>query len=112
MNLEDHVFRSIEPLVSEGKNNGTNFDSSNVSMPWIVSRNTCIVVFAVLTFSIIITALTQSFLMVSLCTTASINLHNRMFKSIIRATMKFLNENPSGNYNTMVIVNFHCHFNI
>lgn len=32
------------------------------------------------------------------CIKISINVHNRMFVSLVRAPMKFFDENPSGNY--------------
>jgi len=67
-------------------------------MSWIVSRQTCVVVFAILTLLIIIFAFAELALMISICTTASSNLHNQMFNSITRATMNFLNKNPSGTY--------------
>jgi len=63
---------------------------------WTASRQSCIFIFSGLTFLIIITALIKSTLLVSVCTEASINLHNRMFSSITRATMSFLNKTPSG----------------
>lgn len=74
----------------------TTVNSSADSMPWIVSRKTCIIVFGALTFSIVLATLIESALFVSVCTTASINLHNQMFSAITRSTMNFFSKNPSG----------------
>ncbi|KAL5236135.1 hypothetical protein ACI65C_003545 [Semiaphis heraclei] len=93
VNLEEHIFRSISHLEAQ-KDNKSN--SSNTLIPWIANRQTCIVVFAVITTSIIISTLIRSAFFVSVCTTSSTNLHNRMLRSIIRTTMHFFNKNPSG----------------
>jgi len=69
------------------------------SMQWIVSRKTCVIVFAALTILIILATLVESILLVTVCTTASTNLHNKMFSAITRSTMDFLNKNPSGKKN-------------
>ncbi|XP_060849436.1 ATP-binding cassette sub-family C member 4-like isoform X2 [Rhopalosiphum padi] len=95
INLEEHVFFSIDHLESNNNRSLTN-NPSNTLIPWIVSRNTCIIVFTVITLSIIISTLIRSALFVSVCTTSSTNLHNRMLGSIIRATMYFFNKNASG----------------
>lgn len=73
-----------------------NLNTESAITPMILSRLTCVIIFAVLTLSIIISALVESTLLASLCTTASMNLHNNMFNSITRATMHFLNTNSSG----------------
>lgn len=82
-------------------------------MQWIVSRNTCVIVFAALTILIIIATLVESTLLISVCTTASTNLHNKMFSAITRSNMNFLNKNPSGKedifkfcFNTLTITFF------
>ncbi|CAI6361191.1 unnamed protein product [Macrosiphum euphorbiae] len=49
-----------------------------------------------LTILIVLATLAESTLLVSLCTTASTNLHNKMFSAITRSTINFLNKNPSG----------------
>ncbi|CAH1738396.1 unnamed protein product, partial [Aphis gossypii] len=66
---------------------------------WITdcaSRKSCVIIFAGLIFWIIIAAFLQSALFVSVCTEASMTLHNRMFFSITRATMDFLSKTPTG----------------
>ncbi|XP_025202348.1 probable multidrug resistance-associated protein lethal(2)03659 isoform X2 [Melanaphis sacchari] len=96
VNLEEHFFIKIKPLMPISNGTSTTDDPYIELIPWIVSRKTCIIVFAALTFSIILGALANSILLVSICTTASTNLHNQMFNAITRSTMHFLNKNPSG----------------
>ncbi|XP_016663044.1 probable multidrug resistance-associated protein lethal(2)03659 [Acyrthosiphon pisum] len=93
VNLEERVFGATKPI---SQNNSTTVDSSVEQMQWIVSRNTCIIVFAALTILIVLATLAESTLLVSVCTTASTNLHNEMFHAITRSTMNFLNKNSSG----------------
>lgn len=93
VNLEEHVFGATKPI---SQSNSTTADSSVELMQWNVSRNTCVIVFAALTILIISATLAESTLLVSVCTTASKNLHNKMFSAITRSTMNFLNKNPSG----------------
>lgn len=45
---------------------------------------------------VIIVTLIRSFVFFHACMKASIQLHNNMFSSITRTTMKFFNLNPSG----------------
>ncbi|XP_060872658.1 probable multidrug resistance-associated protein lethal(2)03659 isoform X2 [Metopolophium dirhodum] len=96
VDLEDHHFRITEQFVDTNNVTFTTIQPTDRLMSWIVSRQTCVVVFAILTLLIIIFAFAELALMVSICTTASSNLHNQMFNSITRATMNFLNKNPSG----------------
>ncbi|CAI6363288.1 unnamed protein product [Macrosiphum euphorbiae] len=93
VNLEEHVFGATKPI---NQNNSTTVDSSVELTQWIVSRNTCVIVFAALTILIVLATLAESTLLVSLCTMASTNLHNKMFSAITRSTINFLNKNPSG----------------
>lgn len=78
-------------------------------MPWIISRKTCVFVFAALTFAIILATLAENTLFVSVCTKASINLHNQMFSAITRSKTIFLNKNPSGK--KIKLLNFFLNFN-
>ncbi|XP_027849264.2 probable multidrug resistance-associated protein lethal(2)03659 isoform X1 [Aphis gossypii] len=96
VNLEDHYFGLTEQLVGTKNDTFTTIQPIDESIPWIVSRKTCIIVFTILTLLIIISAFTEIVFLVSICTTASSNLYNRMYNSITRATMAFLNKNPSG----------------
>lgn len=99
VNLEEHVFGATTPI---SQNNSTTVDSSVELTQWIVSRNTCVIVFAALTILIVLATLAESTLLVSLCTTASTNLHNKMFSAITRSTINFLNKNPSGKKNFLI----------
>lgn len=92
VNLEEYVFRSIKLSRTP-----SSIDSFDGLIRWTESRQICVIVFAVLTLLILIAAYCLSALLVSVCTTASTNLHNYMFNSISKVTMNFLNKNPSGN---------------
>lgn len=96
VNLEEHIFSTTKPLMPISNGTSTTVDPSVELIPWIVSRKTCVIVFAALTFSIILATLAESILLVSVCTAASTNLHNQMFSAITRSTMNFLNKNSSG----------------
>ncbi|XP_022166672.1 probable multidrug resistance-associated protein lethal(2)03659 [Myzus persicae] len=96
VNLEDYYLLGPEIFVDINNVTFTTTYSTDTIIPWIVSRQTCVIVFAILTLLIIISAFVELALLVSICTTASSNLHNQMFSSITRATMNFLNKNPSG----------------
>ncbi|XP_071455648.1 ATP-binding cassette sub-family C member 4-like isoform X2 [Hetaerina americana] len=56
----------------------------------------CIYIYSALIFLTIIFSLGRSFLFFTVCMRASVNLHNAMFQSIVHATMRFFNTNPSG----------------
>lgn len=80
------------------KSNST-LEANNLSEKlsrWVIDRKTCIIVFAVLTLSSVISTLAESALFVSICTCSSTNLHNHMLRSIMSTTMYFFNKNTSG----------------
>lgn len=104
VDLEDHYFRITDQFVNTNNVTSTTIQPTDGIMSWVVSRQTCVVVFAILTLLIIIFAFAELALMVSICTTASSNLHNQMFSSITRATMDFLHKNPSGTYIKILFV--------
>jgi ATP-binding cassette subfamily C (CFTR/MRP) protein 4 len=103
VNLEELVFRNTSSIndnkLMSMDNNSTTTSNSVISdqlLWWTISRQTCIIVFAVLTFSMILATLVRSATFVSVCMKASMNLHNKMFNAITRATMYFFNTNSSG----------------
>lgn len=61
-----------------------------------LSQNTCIYIYTALTVLTIFVTLTRSFAFFEMCMRASMRLHDRMFRSISRATMRFFNTNTSG----------------
>lgn len=63
---------------------------------WDWDRDTCIWVYCAITVATIVITLVRSFSFFSVCMRASISLHDRMFRSITHATMRFFNTNPSG----------------
>ncbi|XP_076167723.1 putative multidrug resistance-associated protein lethal(2)03659 isoform X2 [Ptiloglossa arizonensis] len=62
----------------------------------IITRQFCIYLYSGLTALTVIITLTRSFTFFMTCMKASIRLHDRMFRSISRATMRFFNTNTSG----------------
>ncbi|OAD52995.1 hypothetical protein WN48_11081 [Eufriesea mexicana] len=61
-----------------------------------ISRNVCIYIYSGLIVSTVIITLTRSVTFFSMCMKASTRLHDRMFRCISRATMRFFNTNTSG----------------
>lgn len=61
-----------------------------------ISRNACMYVYTGLIVSTIVFTLIRSLTFFTTCMRASTKLHDRMFRSISRATMRFFNTNPSG----------------
>lgn len=59
-------------------------------------RDTCIYIYSGVTVATIVISLVRSFAFFKTCMRASRRLHDRMFDSITRATMRFFNTNPSG----------------
>lgn len=63
---------------------------------WNFSRETSIYIYSVIIGLLIVATLVRSFTFFAVCMRASTNLHNTMFMSIIRASMRFFNTNSSG----------------
>ncbi|KAK9296489.1 hypothetical protein QLX08_009536 [Tetragonisca angustula] len=61
-----------------------------------ISRNACMYVYTGLIVSTIVVTLTRSVSFFTTCMKASTRLHDRMFRCISRATMRFFNTNTSG----------------
>ncbi|GLV41617.1 uncharacterized protein CBL_06846 [Carabus blaptoides fortunei] len=63
---------------------------------WTFHRNYCIYIYSGITVVTILITLIRSFFFFSVCMRASKRMHNDMFTSIIRASMRFFNTNNSG----------------
>ncbi|VVC32175.1 Hypothetical protein CINCED_3A023482 [Cinara cedri] len=106
LNLEEQIYRKdkhnydVLTSISSDSSNSTSSTANSFADQllslFVMSRSNCIVVFATLTFLIIVSTFFESALLISVCTTASMNLHKRIFNSITHATMRFLNTTPSG----------------
>ncbi|XP_057328153.1 probable multidrug resistance-associated protein lethal(2)03659 [Microplitis mediator] len=59
-------------------------------------RFNCVYIFTALTVLTVITTFIRSFAFINLCVCASKRLHDKMFRSISRAPMRFFNTNSSG----------------
>lgn len=63
---------------------------------WDFSRDVSIYIYSGITAATVIVTLMRSFTFFTVCMRASTRLHNDMFNSITRATMRFFNTNTSG----------------
>lgn len=92
VNLEDRRFNYV--LLD---NSTTEIDVPYDSVfGWPISRQTCIVIYAVLNISMIGFIFIRCAVLVSFFMNTSENLHNNMFNALIRSTMYFFNVNSSG----------------
>ncbi|PNF26812.1 hypothetical protein B7P43_G17381 [Cryptotermes secundus] len=80
----------------QDSNSGYSATTDVAEWGWLPSRETCIYVYSGLVASVIILSVCSVICFFTMCMRASINLHNAMFTSITRATMRFFNSNPSG----------------
>lgn len=91
MNLEER--RHINVIEN---NNNQSLAEPDPNKWWDFSRDTCIYVYSGITIATVILTLIRSFSFFIACMRASTRLHDTMFKSITRATMRFFNTNTSG----------------
>ncbi|KAF5277747.1 hypothetical protein FQR65_LT03727 [Abscondita terminalis] len=63
---------------------------------WFFSTETAVYVYTLTTIALVIVALTRSIAFFFMCTTISRNLHNKMFRCLLKSTMSFFNTNTSG----------------
>jgi hypothetical protein len=73
---------------------------------WLLSSETCIYVYIGLILSIIFLIILKVICFFTMCTRASVRLHDSMFSSITHATMAFFSHNPSGKGNASNTINF------
>nr|CAI5826421.1 unnamed protein product [Callosobruchus analis] len=60
------------------------------------SRQQCIYIYTAVMISTVVVAITRSLIFFAVCMRASMRLHNRMFESVVHASMLFFNTNTSG----------------
>lgn len=77
-------------------NTSSQHNSPTMLMQWLITRQTCFIVFAVLILLLIAATSIRFITWVTFCAQSSMNLHNKMFNAIIKATMYFFNTNLSG----------------
>ncbi|XP_071455792.1 probable multidrug resistance-associated protein lethal(2)03659 [Hetaerina americana] len=73
-----------------------NSDSPTTALYKILTRDICIYVYIGLISSTILSVLIRSVFFYVTCMKASMNLHNKMFDSVVNTKMRFFNNNPSG----------------
>ena len=75
---------------------------SHKPLPPLVEDNThvdkyhSLIIYGCLIIACMFITIIRSILFIKNCMTSSINLHNSMFSSILRGTMRFFDTNPSG----------------
>lgn len=78
-------------------NNKTEIDDLNdYILGWPISRDTCIIIYAVFSFSILVAMYIWCTQLTSFFMKTSKNLHKNMFNAIIKSTMHFFYTNSSG----------------
>ncbi|GJQ84115.1 hypothetical protein Trydic_g12088 [Trypoxylus dichotomus] len=87
----DSLFNSTFDLLKQPAN-----DTTNLYSLFDFDRDTCIYIYSGITLATIVISLARSFAFFKTCMRASRRLHDKMFESITRATMRFFNTNPSG----------------
>ncbi|VVC32376.1 ABC transporter type 1, transmembrane domain,ABC transporter-like,P-loop containing nucleoside triphosphate [Cinara cedri] len=96
VNKEEYAFRQINISILVNETSAMVNDTFNLIIIPSDDRFTCIMVYSVLIILMIVINIIKSLINVSVCMSASINLHNTMFNTIIRTTMSFFNTNSSG----------------
>ena len=92
---------NIEQLNLEENDNSTTKESAQFSLLqdfWVkvLNEEISIITYGVLIITVVILLTLQSLLFFRYCIQASIRLHNDMFSTVVNATMRFYNINPSG----------------
>ncbi|XP_043284650.1 probable multidrug resistance-associated protein lethal(2)03659 [Venturia canescens] len=85
---------NMEEREHENKTLESGLETEKYARP--LDRNTCIYIYSGLTVLTILITLVRSFSFFGMCMRASMKLHDRMFRNISRATMRFFNTNTSG----------------
>ncbi|CAH0557608.1 unnamed protein product [Brassicogethes aeneus] len=83
-------------MSSETISNNTHQLGSTSEDFWHFSRETSIYIYSTIIVLLVVSSLVRSFTFFSICMRASTNLHDNMFSSITRATMRFFNTNSAG----------------
>ncbi|CAH1995818.1 unnamed protein product [Acanthoscelides obtectus] len=71
-------------------------DASSMGFYDKLSRQECIWIYTAIMLPTILVAITRSLIFFAVCMRASMRLHNRMFNSVVHASMYFFNTNNSG----------------
>lgn len=100
VNLEEYVYPHVstagKTVKTLAENVTANSGISTDTHTYIHMREFCIYIFTLLTVSCVIITLARSYMFFIVCMRASMWLHNSMFDSISRATMRFFHTNSSG----------------
>jgi hypothetical protein len=85
-----------DTAVYETSNTSYNTATDSTEWGFLPSIEACIYVYSGLVASVMILSVCSVICFFIMCMRASITLHNTMFTSLTRATMRFFNSNPSG----------------
>ncbi|KAG5868529.1 hypothetical protein JTB14_032276 [Gonioctena quinquepunctata] len=96
VNLEQEDNAEINKLNSSKKQTNETISESTDTDFWHFSRETSIYIYSVIIVMLVIVTLLRSFAFFAMCMRASTNLHDNMFMSMTRATMRFFNTNSAG----------------
>ncbi|CAB3379679.1 Hypothetical predicted protein [Cloeon dipterum] len=93
---EAQVEQPMEQNITNSSGSNTPFyEIDYTSLDWM-SKDLGVYIYSGVIFATLGLALFRSYLFFKVCMNASVNLHDRMFSSITRATMYFFNTNQSG----------------
>lgn len=95
LNSEEHKSGSVMNSINIDKNS-SHTNIMNVIWTEYLTTAQYVSIYGALIAAVVIVTLSRSFFFIFLCMKASINLHNKMFRAITRATMHFFNTNASG----------------
>jgi len=99
VNLEEHTFHNLNMLTHNSSSTLTNTidEPLNTLLWWSISRQTCVIVYAVLNLTLVTAVLIRCILLVNFYMAVSLNVHSNMFNSIVGAKLHFFNTHSSGN---------------
>ncbi|XP_046746120.1 probable multidrug resistance-associated protein lethal(2)03659 isoform X2 [Diprion similis] len=81
---------------AEGKNVSSNLLQETRETQFLLSTETYMYIYTGILVALFVTAIARSMLFYKLCMWSSQSLHDRMFGSLIRTSMRFFDTNPSG----------------
>ncbi|XP_075236831.1 putative multidrug resistance-associated protein lethal(2)03659 isoform X2 [Lycorma delicatula] len=95
--LADQYTREIDFINNSNIISDDKLSRNLVSGPlFAFTRKTCLYIFCAIMVLTVIITIVRTFLFFNMCMKASMRLHDNMFNSITRATMRFFNTNPAG----------------
>lgn len=91
------MWTESETNYQNSRSSQTNFNFSFFGSEWILTRSIGICVFSILIVCTLIFGYLRAIMFFRVCMTASVALHDKMFKAVLRAPIQFFDRNPVGN---------------